>query len=70
LQVRANVEPGQISNLLGRHPFGLSFYPVVPVPRNGALPLNVCCRRRAGMEAWSRLPFYFHNNRPLTGPCP
>lgn len=31
--------------------------------------LNVCCRRRAGMEAWSRLPFYFHNNRPLTGPC-
>jgi hypothetical protein len=32
--------------------------------------LNVCCRRRAGMEAWSRLPFYFHNNRPLTGPCP
>ena len=32
--------------------------------------LNVCCRRRAGMEAWSRLPFYFHNNRPLTEPCP
>jgi hypothetical protein len=30
VQTRANVEPGQKSNLLGRHPFGLSFYPVVP----------------------------------------
>jgi hypothetical protein len=30
-QTRATVEPGQISNLLGRHPFGLSFFPVVPV---------------------------------------
>src|SRR6202047_5238138 len=46
VQTRANVEPGQISNLLGRHPFGLSFYPVVPVPRNGALPCQAArlCR--------------------------
>src|ERR1700674_1784458 len=27
-----------ILNLLGRHPFGLSFYPVAPMPRNGACP--------------------------------